>query len=241
MTAAERGPHISALAPEAIAMMHTEVEAKMKEGFEEVIYLDTIEDWLVDEEWVQLKISPLAMVPHKSRKFRAILDLSFGLKVFGMEIPSVNEATNITAPQHSMQNLGSVLPRLIEAVAAAPEDEGDMVFSKLDIKDGFWCMIVQHGQHLNFAYVLLDVPGARIRLVIPSSLQMGWTESPPFFCTATETARDVAEVLTKEPLRSLPSHPLEDYMLPPNQWPDTTLHDTCTNFLQVLEVYVDDF
>jgi len=173
MAAAERGPHISALAPEAIAMMHTEVEAKVKGDFAEVIYLDVIEDVLGDEEWTQLKISPLAMIPHKSRKFRAILDLSFGLKVFWMEIPSVNEATHITAPQHSMRNLGYVLPHLIAAVAAAPDDEGDMVFSKLDIKDGFWRMIVHHGQYLNLLYVLPDVPGARIWLVIPSSLQMG--------------------------------------------------------------------
>lgn len=32
-----------------------------------------------------------------------------------------------------------------------------MFFSKLDIKDGFWQMIVQHGHHLNYTYVLPDV------------------------------------------------------------------------------------
>ena len=241
MAAAKRGPHVSALAPDAIAMMHTEVEAKVKEGFAEVVYLDEIEDLLETEEYSELKISPLAMVPHKSRKFRAILDLSFRLKLLGMDIPSVNEATNITAPQHSMRNLGSVLPRLIAAVAAAPLSDGAMVFSKLDIKDGFWRMIVQHGHHLNFAYVLPDVKGARIRLVIPSSLQMGWTESPPFFCSATETARDVADELIKEPLGSLAPHPLEHHMLPPAMWPEHKLGATCARFLKVLEVYVDDF
>ena len=50
MAAAERGPHISALALDTIATMQTEVEARMKEGFAEVVYMDKIEDWLDDEE-----------------------------------------------------------------------------------------------------------------------------------------------------------------------------------------------
>ena len=132
------------------------------------------------------------MVPHKSRRFRAILDLSFSMKIHGMEIPSVNGNTVVTAPQHSMSQLGSVLPRLIESVARAPVEQGNMMFSKLDIKDGYWRMMVEYGKHLNFAYVLPDVAGARIRIVIPSALQMGWAESPPFFCAATETACDIA-------------------------------------------------
>ena len=89
--------------------------------------------------------------------------------------------------------------------------------------------------------MLPDVKGARIRLVIPSSLQMGWTESPPFFCLATKTARDVAEVLTAEPMVSLQPHPLEHHMLPPDMWPEESLPDTCEGYIHVMEVYVDDF
>ena len=90
-----------------------------------------------------------------------------------MTVPSVNESTVITAPQQSMTQLGKVLPRLIAAIAHAPVEDGNIVFSKLDIKDGYWRMIVKEGQHLNFAYVLPDKKGERIRLVIPSALQMG--------------------------------------------------------------------
>ena len=43
-----------------------------------------------------LKISPLEMILHKSRKYRAILDLSFALNVAGWDLPSVNEATKET-------------------------------------------------------------------------------------------------------------------------------------------------
>ena len=77
------------------------------------------------------------MVPHKSRKYRAILNLSLSFKLFGMTIPSANEETVITAPQHSMCQLGLVLSHLIQAVATAPVDKGMMVFSKLDIDDGY--------------------------------------------------------------------------------------------------------
>ena len=69
-----------------------------------------------------------------------------------------------------MQQLGSVLPRLIESVARSPVGDGNMMFSELDIKDGYWRMIVEKGKHFNFAYVLPDVDGTRIRIVIPSAL-----------------------------------------------------------------------
>lgn len=241
MAAAVRGPHVSALAPDAIEMMHREVEEKVQDGFAEIVYLDEIEHLLGAATWLHLKIIPLAMVPHKSRTYRAILDLSFSLKILGMTLPSVNENTVITSQQHIMSQLGSVLPRLIHSVARAPVEDGNIVFSKLDIKDGYWRMIVEAGKHINFAYVLPDVIGERIRLVTPSALQMGWMESPSFFCAATETARDLAEQLVNKPIGSLQAHPLEDLMLPPSDWPDDNLDVVCHSYLRVMEVYVDDF
>jgi len=53
-----------------------------------------------------------------------------------MERSSINDATTITAPQHGMGQLGSVIPRLIETVAAAPLNQGNLMFSKLDINYG---------------------------------------------------------------------------------------------------------
>jgi len=100
---------------------------------------------------------------------------------------------------------------------------------------------VDQGEHLNIAYVLPDVKGICIRLVIPSSLNMGWTESPPFFCAATETARDMVEELSKEPRGSLPSYPLDLLMIPPSVWPEESIIFTCISFVNMLEVCVDDF
>jgi hypothetical protein len=90
-----------------------------------------------------LKISPIAAIPHKSRDYRMILDLSYGVKVNGTRMPSVNESTNPTvAPANSMAELGNVLPQIIYAMGTAPASKGPILFSKLDIKDGYWRMVV---------------------------------------------------------------------------------------------------
>ena len=60
--------------------------------------------------------------------------------------------------------------------------------AKWDIKDGFWRLDCEEGKEWNFAFVLPQPPGEPVRLVIPSSLQMGWVDSPGYFCAASETA-----------------------------------------------------
>jgi len=79
------------------------------------------------------------------------------------------------------------------------------MFSKLDIKDGFWRMAVNDENTWNFCYVLpSDDPNIDIddiKIVVPNCLQMGWCESPPFFCAASETACDVIESLLQEVTR----------------------------------------
>jgi hypothetical protein len=57
--------------------------------------------------------------------------------------------------------------------------------AKWDIKDGFWRMDCAEGGEWNFVYVLPQKEGEPVLLVVPTSLQLGWVESPPYFCTAT--------------------------------------------------------
>jgi hypothetical protein len=125
---------------------------------------------------------------------------------------------------------------------------------KVDLKDGFWRMLVPTDDEENFAY---DLPTANdddeILIVIPCALQMGWKLSPPYFCATTETARDVAQVMLDDPTNELPHHPLEQHMLPVatkkwlearTQWTaeQTRTNDAPgTNLNQLLEVYMDDF
>ncbi len=234
--AVNRGAHPSARTPDAIACLHAKTMEKVNSGFARLIPWDT----LLQNPPKNLKISPLAAVLHKSRKYRAILDLSFNLRIGGVKLPSVNDSTIPLAAHESMQQLGQVLPRLIAAVAAAAPENGPIFFAKWDIKDGFWRMVVSDDDAWNFCYILPGSPADNPIIVVPTSLQMGWCESPPFFCTATETARDLANELWMDP-NPLPPHPLENLCLPPTETLPSINASHRQHLIKLLEVYVDDF
>ena len=70
---------------------------------------------------------------------------------------------------------------------------------------------------------------------------MGWCDSPAYFCAAYAAARDVADNLAKSPPGSLPAHPLEGFLLRPQDWPEDTLATTSEKFTRLMEVYIDEF
>ena len=236
--AVERGPHKSSLSPEAIAHFAEESAEKVRVGQAKLVRWDDIKD----NPPPQLKVSPIAAIPHKSKAFRSILDLSFRLRLrSGGILASVNDSTVKLAPQGALDQLGHALSRIIHAFAEAEED--DKIFmAKWDIKDGFWRMDCAEGEEYNFAYVLPQEDGKPVTLVMPTSLQMGWVESPPYFCTATETARDIAATYCDTPVGSLPSHKFVKHVrgdaafaaLPASAGTNSTCR-------YCLEVYVDDF
>ncbi|MGH3054287.1 MAG: hypothetical protein ACRDL7_04840 [Gaiellaceae bacterium] len=137
------GPHPSATKPDAVVELWKEANEKVAQGFATILPWDTLKD----HPPATLKVSPIAMIPHKSRKFCAILDLSYQLNISGTLYPSVNDATNKQAPSAAMDQIGGVLPQLFETMAHADQEAGPLVFSKLDIKDGFWRMVVPHQTH----------------------------------------------------------------------------------------------
>ena len=233
--ALQRGPHQSATSPDAVEAFNDELDAKLRNGFSKLVKYGDIRNNLPP----RLKISPVAMIPHKSRSFRTILDLSFRLRLKGRKMPSVNSGTTKMAPAESMVQLGQCLNRIIAMLADNANKNQPFVFSKLDIKDGFWRMAVNEDEAWNFCYVrpTLNPPTNLddIELVVPNCLQMGWCESPPFFCAATETARDVIDALLAE--TSLPAHSMEHKLLDQATF---RLH-AATSFSTLLEVFVDDF
>jgi hypothetical protein len=70
--------------------------------------------------------------------------------------------------------------------------------AKWDIKDGFWRLDAQAGDKWNFAYVLPQAPGEPLKIVVPSSLQMGWVESPPFFAQPLKQAATLTSNTVKQ-------------------------------------------
>ena len=157
---------------------------------------------------------------------------------------SVNETTNKKAPQETMIQLGLTLKRLIATMADAYDISKPFQFCKLDIKDGFWRMVVSYEDAWNFCYILpaadgkmTDIDDAEI--VVPHALQMGWCESPPFFCAASETARDVIEALLQE--TRLPTHPFENKMTGESKTSAALRLQASATFTNLVEVFVDDF
>ncbi len=55
-------------------------------------------------------------------------------------------------------------------MASAPLEGRDIMFSKLDVKNGFWKMVCQAGEEWNFAYILPNHPGQPVETVVPSAL-----------------------------------------------------------------------
>ena len=86
------------------------------------------------------------MVPHKSRWFWAILDLSFaiGLENGGV-IPSVNKTSEKTAPRGAIDQMGHLLMWVVHAFAQADPD-AKLFMAKQDIKDEFWRLACEKGE-----------------------------------------------------------------------------------------------
>ena len=89
-----------------------------------------------------------------------------------------------------MDQISHVLLHLIHAFAVAP-DCAKISQAKWYIMDGFWRLDGKEGEEWNFCYILPQKTGMPIKLVVQKLLQMGRIESRPYYCTVSETGRDV--------------------------------------------------
>jgi hypothetical protein len=149
---------------------------------------------------------------------------------------SVNDTTVRLAPEAPVKELGNVLHRMLDFMASVPSEE-HIHFSKMDLADGYWRMVVEPEARWNFAYVMPLAPGEPIRLVIPRALQMGWNESPAYFCATTETAQDVGQHWIAKNKR-LAKHKMESFTTPAEP---AKRQSTDAPRYQMSAVYVDDY
>jgi hypothetical protein len=127
-------------------------------------------DDIKDNPPPQLKVSPIAAIPHKSKDFQSILDLSFRLWLRnGGFLDSFNDTTIKLAPKGALDQLGHALRRIIHAFAEA-DDVAKIFMAKWDIKDSFWRMDCEAGEEWNFAYMLPQEPNKPTKLIVPTSL-----------------------------------------------------------------------
>ena len=78
----------------------------------------------------------LGVILNETRKFSAILDIFYTIKLMEHTIEVVNDTTTKTAPHGAMYQMGNALDRIIYAYAETEEDE--LIFAaKEDVKDRF--------------------------------------------------------------------------------------------------------
>ena len=95
--------------------------------------------------------------------------------------PSVNETTTAADDQTAVKKLGDAILALL-LYAYETDCSWEILWQKIDLSDGFWRMIVQSGMEHNFVFQMPPRAGDTTRhFVVPSSLQMGWKNSPAYF------------------------------------------------------------
>ena len=122
----------------------------------------------------KLKISPVEMIPHKSKAYQCILDLSFALFHQGIRFAFVNENNNKKSRPEAMVQLGQFLKRIIYHMALYRANGIPFKFTKLDVKNGLWRMEVADEDAWNFCYVLPSLQPTILldddEIVVPNSL-----------------------------------------------------------------------
>ena len=130
---------------------------------------------------------------------------------------------------------GACLPCLLQNIWEAYLANGTVLLSKWEISDGFHRCLLRPADVGAFTYVVPPIPeDPAIYLCVDLILTMGWVNSPPFFCAASETATDLANAYlanSQTPCRSYA--PAKDiYATDPN-------NIASVNRLQKVEVYMD--
>lgn len=174
LAALGRGPHKSA--SEFVPFLRGEYCDMIRKGHWVLLPAEDVIDI------PELRLSPLGVVPQRERRPRTISDYSF----FG-----VNADTVPLAPKEAMQ-FGKALPRILRQILDANPKFGPVYLSKIDIADGFYRLGLQPKDALRLGVIFPSRPGERQLIGIPLVLPMGWSESPPAFCAATETVADLA-------------------------------------------------
>jgi hypothetical protein len=122
------------------------------------------------------------VVPQRDRRPRTIVDYTFSF---------VNAETAPLAPLGSMQ-FGHALHRILLKIRLANPADGPVYPLKVDIADGFDRVYVAPRDIPKLGVAFPRRSGEQPLVAFPLALPMGWTASPPYFSTFTETIVDVA-------------------------------------------------
>ena len=153
----------------------------------------------------QLRISPIGVVPQRERRPRMINDYTFS---------GVNPSTIKLAPAEAMQ-WGRTLNRLLWMIYHADRRQGPVYLSKTDLSDGFYQFHLTPTGSLSLATPFPNLPHEPKLVSIPTRLPMGWTDSPPWFSSGTETIADLVNESLESTSCMPDPHPLEYHSTTP--------------------------
>ena len=186
----QRGPHPSTRP--YLHFLESDMANMITKGYWVVLPYDLVKDI------PNLRISPMGAIPQHERRPRTIVNYSFS---------GINQEAHRGAPPEAMQ-FGHALERVLQKVATADTAQGPLYLLKINLLDSFYHVRL-HAQDAPMLGVAFPVaPGEPLLMAIPLVLPMGWMESPPYFCTTTETIVDLANLYSHSTWDP-PSHPLE--------------------------------
>lgn len=146
-----------------------------------------------------LRISPPGVVPQRGRRPRWICDYSWS---------GVNQDTLPLAAREAMQ-FGHALERILREILLANPAFGPVQLIKVDISDGFYRIDLNVDDIPKLGVVFPTLEGEEPLIAFPLVLPMGWKNSPPIFCTATETIADLANARLRANVKPA-EHPLDE-------------------------------
>ena len=154
---------------------------------------------------LELMLSPAAVKEERERKPRLLCDHSWPWSGW----TSVNDSTLAHAPPEAMQ-FGRTLTRLLTDIRHSNPKFGPVRTAKYDIKDGFYRLFLRARECLRLSLVLPKYEGETQLVAIPLACTMGWVQSPPTFCTMSETVCDITNKAIRESkATAIPPHRLE--------------------------------
>jgi hypothetical protein len=107
----------------------------------------------------------------------------------------VNDTTEPAEDQSGVEVLGPALPSILK-VMFDTDCTWEINWQKIDLSDGFGCMIISTGAEHNFAFQMpTRATNTDTFFMVPSSLQMGWKNSPAYFCVAMQTTRELVRCM----------------------------------------------
>ena len=186
--AVKRGPHPS-------ANLHLEFL------FTEFLQMINNKQWVilpysVAKSLKNLRISPPGVVPQRDRRPRWIGDYTWS---------GINPDTIPIVPQESLQ-YGRALERFLRQILLADPKYGPIYMLKCDIADGYYRIALRMRDCPKLALAFPGLSSDETFVAIPLVLPMGWKNSGPAFCAATETIADIANATVQANSPQAPHH-----------------------------------